>query len=69
MAPADAHADAGPGSAAQADTGAEDTLDLPLSGELLALCPATGGPRPGPRTDRPVVRPVPRRHPVLGDAR
>ncbi|MFF8615688.1 GNAT family N-acetyltransferase [Streptomyces sp. NPDC015350] len=37
MAPADAHADAGPVSAAQADTGAEDTLDLPLSGELLAL--------------------------------
>ncbi|MFF3394529.1 GNAT family N-acetyltransferase [Streptomyces sp. NPDC002669] len=37
MAPADAHADADPASAAQADTGAEDTLDLPLSGELLAL--------------------------------
>ncbi|MFJ2893752.1 GNAT family N-acetyltransferase [Streptomyces sp. NPDC087218] len=37
MAPADAHADADPASAGQADTGAEDTLDLPLSGELLAL--------------------------------
>ncbi|MFF2329052.1 MULTISPECIES: GNAT family N-acetyltransferase [unclassified Streptomyces] len=37
MAPADAHTDAGTGSAPQADTGAEDTLDLPLSEELLAL--------------------------------
>ncbi|WP_327370245.1 GNAT family N-acetyltransferase [Streptomyces sp. NBC_01217] len=37
MAPADAHTDAGTGPAAQADTGAEDTLDLPLSEEVLAL--------------------------------
>ncbi|MEE1810945.1 GNAT family N-acetyltransferase [Streptomyces sp. BE133] len=51
MAPADAHTDAGTGPAPQADTGAEDTLDLPLSEELLALfgedAPATATrPRP-----------------------
>ncbi|MFF3958755.1 GNAT family N-acetyltransferase [Streptomyces sp. NPDC001890] len=37
MAPADAHTDAGTGPAPQADTGAEDTLDLELSEEILAL--------------------------------
>ncbi|MFE5094913.1 GNAT family N-acetyltransferase [Streptomyces sp. NPDC056638] len=37
MAPADAHTDAGTGPAPRADAGAEDTLDLPLSEELLAL--------------------------------
>ncbi|MCX4735248.1 GNAT family N-acetyltransferase [Streptomyces sp. NBC_01363] len=37
MAPADAHTDAVTGPAPPADTGAEDTLDLELSEELLAL--------------------------------
>ncbi|MFG3526498.1 GNAT family N-acetyltransferase [Streptomyces sp. NPDC047917] len=37
MAPADAHTDAGTGPAPQADTAAEDTLDLELSEEILAL--------------------------------
>ncbi|MFE7464504.1 GNAT family N-acetyltransferase [Streptomyces sp. NPDC057499] len=37
MAPADAYADAGSGPAPPADTGADDTLDLELPGELLAL--------------------------------
>ncbi|MFF2963638.1 GNAT family N-acetyltransferase [Streptomyces sp. NPDC057963] len=37
MAPADAHTDASPGPSPQTDTGAEDTLDLPLSEELLAV--------------------------------
>ncbi|MGW2179251.1 GNAT family N-acetyltransferase [Streptomyces sp. NPDC001732] len=57
MAPADAHADAGPVSADQADTGAEDTLDLPLSGELLNLfgedTPATATSSPPPAPDAP----------------
>ncbi|MFF8917792.1 GNAT family N-acetyltransferase [Streptomyces sp. NPDC015032] len=52
MAPADAHTDAGPGPAPQTDTGAEDTLDLPLSEELLAVfeadTPATGARPPTP---------------------
>ncbi|MFB6712552.1 MULTISPECIES: GNAT family N-acetyltransferase [unclassified Streptomyces] len=47
MAPADAHAQAGAGPAPPTDTGAEDTLDLPLPEELLALfeeeTPATPG--------------------------
>ncbi|MFJ9679594.1 GNAT family N-acetyltransferase [Streptomyces sp. NPDC101194] len=47
MTPADAHAEAGAGPAPPTDTGAEDTLDLPLSEELLALfeeeTPATPG--------------------------
>ncbi|MFD4761636.1 GNAT family N-acetyltransferase [Streptomyces sp. NPDC058439] len=37
MAPADAHTDAGPGPAPQTNTGTDDTLDLPLSEELLAV--------------------------------
>ncbi|MGW1105635.1 GNAT family N-acetyltransferase [Streptomyces sp. NPDC002540] len=37
MAPADAHTEAGAGPAPPTDTGAEDTLDLPLPEELLAL--------------------------------
>ena len=37
MAPADTHTDAGTGPAPKADTGAEDTLDLELSEEVLAL--------------------------------
>lgn len=48
MVPADAHTDAATGPAPQADTGAEDTLDLELSEELLALfgedTPATAAP-------------------------
>ncbi|MGC5345386.1 GNAT family N-acetyltransferase [Streptomyces sp. DT171] len=54
MPPADAHPDTGTGPAPQAGTGTEDTLDLQLSEELLALFadgaprPATPGPPPSP---------------------
>lgn len=52
MPPADAHTGAGTGPASQAGTGAEDTLDLQLPDELLALFgedePATVTPTPIP---------------------
>ncbi|MEV6161776.1 GNAT family N-acetyltransferase [Streptomyces sp. NPDC052052] len=56
MAPAEAHPDAGTDSAPRTDTGAEDTLDLPLSEDLRSLfaedAPATATPCPLP-SDRP----------------
>ncbi|MEU6016693.1 GNAT family N-acetyltransferase [Streptomyces sp. NPDC047515] len=71
MAPADAHTDAGAGPAPPTDTGAEDTLDLPLSEELLALFEEETPPAPGEDTSATPARPLPPNTPASpqpGDA-
>ncbi|MFE7792397.1 GNAT family N-acetyltransferase [Streptomyces sp. NPDC057460] len=58
MPPADAHTGAGTGPASQAGSGAEDTLDLQLPDEFLALFgedkPATETPTPASPLDGPL---------------